>query len=47
MMIHEDPRENTREINDGPHKPKDREKEIKSEKENTEESYRYTDWASF
>lgn len=47
MMIHEDPRENTADIDDDPHKPKDREKEIRQEKEKAEESYRYTDWASF
>ena len=46
MMTNEDPRENTREINDNPLKPQDRKKEIASEKEDAKETYQYTDWAS-
>ena len=47
-MTYEDPRDHKREIEDDPQLPPDREKEIKTDdaKEDDDEAYRYTDWAS-
>ncbi len=45
-MIYEDPREDAPEIEDDQQKPRDHEKENKSEKEETDDAHQYTDWAS-
>ena len=45
-MIYEVPRDYAPEIVDDQKKSQDHDKEIKTEKENTDDTYQYTDWAS-
>jgi hypothetical protein len=45
-MTYEDPRDQKREIEDDPHKVRDREKEVKSDTDKDDDGYHYTDWAS-
>jgi hypothetical protein len=45
-MIYEDPRERAPEIDDDQKKSQDHDKETNSEKEDKNDAYQYTDWAS-
>lgn len=45
-MYYEDPRDDAPEIENDPKLPEDQDKEIKSEKDDAETTYQYTDWAS-
>ena len=45
-MLHEDPRDYAPEVENDPKTSPDQEKEIKTEKDDAEGTYQYTDWAS-